>query len=69
MWRPMETAPRDGTPFIAAVLVYVNGVASHWDRHIIAADDETGEIPNEMEQGWSFDDYTHWAPLPEPPAA
>ena len=66
-WRDIATAPRDGTPILATVFVHLNGVPSHWDRHVIYADAETGQIHSYADQGWDFDDYTHWMPLPSPP--
>lgn len=70
-WRPIETAPRDGTPFLATTRVYdhSSGKFSHHDTHIVWADDETGEIANEAEQGWRLEDYEFWRPLPAPPSA
>jgi len=69
-WQPIETAPRDGVPFIAKA--YVNSAKSGaaWEEnHVIWCNDETGEIHNDCEQGWEVDDYSLWMPLPAPPAA
>jgi hypothetical protein len=68
-WRPIESAPRDGTPVMAAVEVFDSTTRQSlgWDMHIIFADDETGQIHNDCEAGWRFDDYTHWLPLPATP--
>lgn len=65
-WQPIETAARDCTEFLAAVEVELTDGSSRWDMHIISLDDETGEVRDY--QGWDADDYTHWMPLPPPPA-
>jgi hypothetical protein len=67
VWRPIESAPRDGALFIATVRVFSVGVFSHHDMHIVAVDDETGEIADNYEQGWRLEDYEFWRPLPAPP--
>ena len=66
-WRLIESAPRDGTEFIATVRVFSNNAFSHHDTHIVAVDDETGELANHYEQGWRLEDYEFWRPLPVPP--
>lgn len=66
-WRPIETAPKDGTP----VLLWVGvGMSEPWAQ--------TARWVNEPESGWSgwVDTYegfdlaepTHWMPLPAPPS-
>lgn len=75
-WRPIETAPKDGTP----VDLWVVGVrtgrmpACHWGYHDWLNGKPVGE------QGWfhPFENQrdggpspkpTHWMPVPEPPHA
>jgi hypothetical protein len=59
-WRPIDEAPRDGTPFLAMCGGYA-AVMCWWDRRFEYANGHTrywprpGEVP------------THWQPLPEPP--
>jgi len=66
-WQPIETAPRD-EPILAAIEVQHNVSGdTWWERHIIWCDDETNAIHPDCEQGWEFDDYTHWMPLPSAP--
>jgi hypothetical protein len=68
-WQGIATAPRDGTPFIATLVVHNLSGQKWWETHVIWADDETGEVASECEAGWSrVDDYSHWMPLPAPPA-
>lgn len=75
-WRPMETAPKDGTPLL---LAYSGGLGvryGYWD-HIGTADWWVADAPHERPtaDGWicpyqDFEDPmepTHWQPLPLPP--
>ena len=70
-WRPIETAPRDGTPILAysakaiteGKLSRTGGMDITWWR---TEKDKRGYV------GWGeFNDQfwppTHWAPLPAPP--
>jgi hypothetical protein len=66
-WRPIESAPRDGALFIATARAFSGDVFSHHDMHIVAVEDETGEIADNYEQGWRLEDYEFWRPLPAPP--
>lgn len=66
-WQPIETAPKDGTNFLAAIEVQNNKTGDlWWEQHVICVD-EDGDIPVDIERGWSFADYTHWMPLPKAP--
>ena len=71
-WLPIKDAPRDGTEIVAAIKVrHIKG-GMWWERHVIAADEETGELHPDYDHGWAFDDYELWMPLadlPELPAA
>lgn len=67
-WQPIETAPRDGTPILAALTVHDNRTGQKWQQYdVIYADDETGEIHNDCDFGWAFDDYEVWMPIPPLP--
>lgn len=68
-WRPIETAPRDGTrimlwwgyfePYMApGRWNHVEGYDKVWEGW----EDDTPHIPGNQEC------ITHWMPLPEPPA-
>lgn len=61
-WRPIETAPTDGTPVLTC------RAGSHFDP-IIASHDDSGRwgaLESDMSMFW-LDTPTHWMPLPEPP--
>lgn len=60
-WQPIETAPRDGTPVLAATsrsqyVAWNNGRSDMW----VFVDDGRGNS--------FFFRPTHWMPLPPPPA-
>lgn len=60
-WQPIETAPKDGTEIIVATKSTTSGVALViWEPGV--------PFPCFMdEEGDSYEDATHWMPLPEPP--
>ena len=59
-WRPIETAPKDGTK----VLLWNNGGMDIYWWHENKYDD----IPNWIsETGWTPATPNHWQPLPKPP--
>jgi Lar family restriction alleviation protein len=67
-WQGIESAPRDGTPFIAKAYVSSTKTGAEWEEnHVIWCHDETGEIHSDCEQGWGVDDYSLWMPLPASP--
>jgi hypothetical protein len=58
-WRPIETAPRDGTPFWA----FQAG------RQFVCWEDDHPDCgPCWFDDADSEPDPTHWMPLPAPPA-
>lgn len=61
-WQPIETAPKDGTWFIAVARGYVPAVV-HWinDEQCFSEEECT---PRFHEHDWPL---THWMPLPAPP--
>jgi hypothetical protein len=59
-WRPRQTAPTDGTPFLAAwlsnvVIAYRNTDVDGWQEW---PDGDFEDVPGE---------WTHWMPLPSLP--
>jgi hypothetical protein len=64
-WKPMETAPRYGE-FIATIEVIHRNISADPIRHfhVLALDDETGEIHADYHQGWDLEDYEAWHPVP-----
>lgn len=66
-WLPIETCPQEDI-FIGAVSVRDNRTgATWWERHLIALDDETGQIHADYDNGWELADYQWWYPLETPP--
>lgn len=66
-WRSIESCPQEDL-FIGAVFVINNRTgASWWERHLLALDDETGDIHADYDQGWQLADYAYWHPLDLPP--
>lgn len=63
-WQPIESAPKDGTPFLGAfkdtggwkILIFV--WSRSYSRFLDSGDAEVIE---------DYDQPTHWMPLPEPP--
>lgn len=67
-WMPRGTAPKDGTRILAGTTVIGRFTGKEfWEEHIIAYDDETDGIHPDYYQGWDWEAYTHWRPLPPPP--
>lgn len=59
-WRPIETAPKDGTQFLGAW-------GNHDEVHVVYIRD--GECQRAMDHGQAWMMPTHWLPLPLPPGA
>jgi hypothetical protein len=65
-WRPIETAPRDGTE----VLLYTTAFNGEW----IVVQGAYFSSPKQIDDGWEtafgfHGEPTHWQPLPPPPGA
>ena len=60
-WQPIETAPRNGREILIATRSYLGGVVTvRWEA----------DVPTPTFMDWdgdSYQDATHWMPLPEPP--
>jgi hypothetical protein len=63
-WQPIETAPKDGTAFVAvstwnryakAVLTYDRNIGGWWDWRETEVMEDLGRM------------FSHWMPLPAPP--
>ena len=64
-WRPIRTAPKDGTRLLLGGDNWVNiGYFSTVCNRWIASEC----FPGESEEMYTLDDPTHWMPLPEPPS-
>jgi hypothetical protein len=82
-WRPIETAPKDGSEFDAWAVWLDTGKGErvpnvHWGRGYIAFESERGELEGWLAAEWGIDGceglmdpqdqrLTHWQPLPAPP--
>jgi len=76
-WQPIETAPKDGTEFLAYdsatkkfdVCIMENWRVgpgqSQWICSAVQIDGENGPLSSEF--GYDDKAITHWMPLPEPP--
>jgi hypothetical protein len=65
-WQPIDTAPKDGTEFLAFAWYNISGVAYHFM--------EVCYLRNGIFEGWGHDGIdgdgvwpTHWMPLPSAP--
>ena len=68
-WQPIETAPKDGTPHVRGLTVRNNRYGSEWWEVIAGQLTDEGEfIDHDKNSPWRAEDYTHWTPLPPPPA-
>jgi hypothetical protein len=75
VWRPIETAPRDGTPILATTMQdEVAGWEKSWFWPVTVC--WASYHPNAKgKEGWrtslicgnKMDGVTHWMPLPPPP--
>ena len=68
-WKPIETAPKDGTVILVGVWGFGPDIASaswngkFWDMEIYGYEYCGYEYCGDPE----FSDPTHWMPLPSPP--
>lgn len=77
-WQPIESAPRDGTAFLAWGYLHDDGGPHEPDgtsfmgetpRSLIAYRCAQYDLWRERDGGCSYAGLTHWMPLPDPPAA
>lgn len=75
-WQPIETAPKDGTEFLAALSndwVIIISEVPNWDRYAWYRTSTNVSIPvARTHEPSSLKDgncllATHWMPLPQPP--
>jgi hypothetical protein len=66
-WQPIDTAPKDGSPFLAYWLRrHTDGKRYEAAQPYVVAHYQG----NHLYPSWIGDDTpTHWQPLPEPPTA
>jgi len=67
MWKPIETAPQDGT----FVLLYDDGYKHSSNSYLIAQFDGGVWWGKKTNSGRAiiWQEATHWMPLPEPPVS
>lgn len=60
-WKPIETAPKDGTEIVALVsgVPYIVSWTTHGKQH--------AEPWWRDREGYGLTEPTHWMPLPDPP--
>lgn len=71
-WRPIETAPQDGTEFMAWITNTVTG-AEFWSPRCRYAGERlmVWDYSGPESEGWGWLPHlaaTHWMPVPEAPA-
>lgn len=79
-WRPIETAPKDGTRILVYVPDSENVLSVYWDGEFDFRCDDNGKT--EYSGAWTDDavesfayeekasyNPTYWMPLPQPPSA
>lgn len=72
-WQPAETAPKDGSEFLAWCPHGEGSVEiGHYYRLSHTVYEPAGEglfraREEEYASGWNCNYFTHWMPLPEPP--
>jgi hypothetical protein len=72
MWQPIETAPKeDGHMHLRGVWVFSAQTGKRMYFDVCAGYLECGDFLSSdgEDHGWRPEDYTHWMPLPEPPAS
>lgn len=62
-WQPIETAPKDGTGFLA----FWGKDTALDERSFGVVVFVSGEYRNTDDYGTTYGKPTHWMPLPEPP--
>lgn len=73
-WRPIETAPKDGTPFVAVGSKYEEAQA-HITRRVGYQEGSIGHAQGNTDTWWEYTERnfcfkwkpTHWMPLPDAP--
>lgn len=68
MWRPIESAPKDGSEFLG----FGGGVEGiqtvRWDDRVGCWDTETASLEDWDNQAEGYSRPTHFMPLPSPPS-
>lgn len=64
-WRPMATAPTDGTLILAAVRIYAVGTKRflYWDIQAVLPDEGLALTSCGDDCGWHWEDFEVWKPI------
>jgi hypothetical protein len=66
VWRPIESAPRDGTPVLAYFAARFNHDAA---MDVVQYQGGRWYCVNTIHADeWTIESPTHWTPLPDPPS-
>lgn len=70
-WQPIETAPKDETYHVRGLWVHSSktGERLYWESIAGYVADDGDFVDHDSNAPWRAEDYTHWMPLPAPPAA
>ena len=66
-WQPIETAPRDGTPILAAIPTPAISGQTHWRGVLFWSNGSGGFWLNRDNRVLMPGDPTYWMPLPAGP--
>jgi hypothetical protein len=67
-WQPIETAPKDDVLHVRGLIVRNLASGAEWWEAICGRMEDGDFVDHDGNAPWRAEDYTHWLPLPEPPA-
>jgi hypothetical protein len=72
-WKPIETAPKDGSRFLAAhrdgeiAIIEVTGQSTDWSDPALSKRWDARAVALNCASTRALCEFTHWMPLPAPP--